>query len=258
MKIINIGHARSRTSLLTTYIVNYYNVRDLDESYRYVKQYDYRELSLIKKSENKDDLRLEFYKKKLKKYKDTIFNGESFVIKVFPRVFNATELVQNVNSTVVNLEEYFSLSKYDKIFLTYRNNFVDTLCSLYLGQKYIYNTYDFKKNEYFKNKKLDRKYLHIVEFDPLHQSFICEMLLMNRIKAYLDKVNLPYVYLEYSEVPDYVHHNMICEDKNLIQPIPFDAKINYRDAILNYDELEERVGKYIEDISEAINSIEFV
>lgn len=238
MRILNFGLPRTRSSLLIDTIAKAYNLEDLFEPYHvpatekfytegpkisrdisYNKQV-YSEYRLIA-----DDLTSKFTKK------------DNFVCKIFPSaLFNIYLPVKNYefiyeSSDYVDFFKSHNIEMYDKIYVTYRKNFTDLICSFLQATKH-----DFLYTD--KNKGLIK--FHTPKNCSLeyNSTFLTYMSLNKYFFDYyynkLEKLN-NVIFLEYNDIPKYLESNFPG-----IQSIYTDAKIDYKKKIKNYSEIEEQ------------------
>lgn len=257
MKICVLSHARCRSSILVTSLANAYNIPNLQEDYGDVKKFSYKERQLISKSSDKERETLNIYTNKLQTFTDKLFSeNDNFVIKVWPRFFNATEFCYNTNSFVKNLEKTFRFSQYDKIILSNRDA-LDAVCSLSLAIKYGYNYNDEKLANYGKTQRYKNIQHNKVDLHEWNKSFIVEILLLDQVRQYLDKTNIPYDFVPFSKIPDYI--------STFPQPqaapkwyLPIDTQIDYSQAVVNYCDVKQEIEKYKQTLAKVINNITFI
>lgn len=257
MKICNIGYARTRTSLLTTKIVNYYKkIVDHDEYYRLAKDYTYVEQRKIQLSLDKDRTKLEIYKQHILNCTEKFFADESFVIKLWPIWFNATFDFTNSQLMITDLTNFFRIKDYDKIIVTTRNP-VDALCSYDIARKYGYTSHNSARIKYKRELIQRRVKYNFFKFDQIHKSYLLEILVIKQILKYLNNNNIPYTHLDYKDVPNYVDINFP-NPEEYIQPLPLEIGLDYKEVISNFNEVEDLVAKYTDEYQNFINNIEFL
>lgn len=256
MKICVLSHARCRSSILVTSLANSYNLVNLQEDYDEAKKFSYKERQQISKSLDKKNETLNIYSDRLEKFTNKFFSeNNDFVIKIWPRFFNATEFCYNIDSFIKNLEKTFNFSQYDKIILSNRDP-LDAICSLSLAIKYGYNYND--KNLAILGTK--RRYENIehnkVELHSWNKSFLAEILLIDNIRHYFDRKNISYDFVPFTDVPSYVN--------NLPEPttpkkwyLPIDTNIDYSKAVINYYEFKKELEDYTRSLIPVLNKIEF-
>lgn len=258
MKICNLGHARSRTSLLTTQLVNYYGCEDIDESYTYVRKKTYVNY-FTKDGLSIEQKYLQVYKNNIINYTNSIFENESFIVKLWPRWMNSSEFCQNFDTLILDLDDTFRLRDYDKIMVTKRNP-VDALCSLWLATRNGYNfTIGDDRADYFtKRKSNGNNVMPDINTNKWHLSFLTEIFLIDKICEYLDSKNIRYVYLSYEDVPSYLNNEYkLTPSHPNLQLMTIDSKINYATAVKNYEQVREQVHKFQIEIMPRINNISF-
>lgn len=258
MKICNLGHARSRTSLLTTHLVNYYGCEDIDESYSLIRKKTYVNY-FTNDGLSMEQKYFQVYKNNVINYTNSIFEKESFIVKLWPRWMNSSEFSQNFETLILDLDTTFRLHDYDKIIITTRNP-VDALCSLWLATRngYNFNVDDVRAEYFIKRKANSNSIMPNIFTNRWHLSFLTEIFLMDKICEYLDSKNIRYTYLSYDNVPSYLENKYkLTPNHPNLQPMTIDFKVNYTTAVKNYEEVKEQVYKFQTEILPRINSITF-
>lgn len=253
-KVCILSHARCRTSFLIRSFGNAYDLKNKTESYSQVKKLSFKEQIILSKVKDKEVASHDLYEKKLKKFTDELFQQNKWVIKVWPRWFNSSEFCYNVNRNVKNLEACFRFSEYDQIILSKRNP-VDSVCSLDLGVKYGYNSSGSVQSNYSTKLKYSKFIDNSIHLHDWHKSFIIEICMIDTIKDYLDTKKINYDYVEFDEIPNFVAK--LPHSDNTNYQIPIDTKIDYTQAIPNYDEITYTIQDYIKSIKPILNSINF-
>lgn len=256
MKICVLSHARCRSSLLVRTLSNAYTLENFQEEYETVKQFTYKERQIISKSENKKIQTLEVYTNRLENFTEKLFStNNDFVIKIWPRFFNANQFCYNTEFLVKNLQKGFNFQNYDKIILSDRN-LLDAVCSLSLAIKYGYNYTDKNLAEYYTKRRYENFHFNQVSLHSWNKSFIVEILLLQRIREYFDKNNIPYTYVKFDDIPDYVCTLPKSQTSNYWH-MTIDTKIDYSKAVVNYESLQLEVEKYKQEMLPILNSIAF-
>jgi hypothetical protein len=250
MKVILLSTARSRSSVIVNSYSQKYQITNLFEEYKDVCPENVSKLVFFHRQ---SDL-LNKFKKLTKEKTDKIFhdNPNGFVIKLFPvNILNDfqynPEFAKNSNwhiteDSLLDLEEYFQISKYDKIIITYRKNTCDQICSWW----HAYNKKIFLTNNEQDVSALTPK--GKIEIDtpyPLYtlKSTIVYKKYLEYISTYLDKKNLKYTLLEYHDVPKYLEDNF-----SNITLSTVDTKYDYKNQIENYNSLNETIEKLEQEV----------
>lgn len=218
MKVLVIGYPRTRSTILIESIANYHNIKNLYESM--VIEYEpsrFIEKSFFPKQENIWNI----YKKNLKNYNDNLILTDNFTIKLYPSCFiNSLKYHPDVENNpnyvldkddFLDLEFYFNLSKYDQIFLLYRNDRIDSVLSYLHARK----TGFFNKTESdrTKNDPSNKEYnFWFYSENEKYKEWIIRNLILQTsftsyIESYLKLKNLQYTKLEYSEITDFIKIN---------------------------------------------------
>lgn len=253
-KVCILSHARCRSSVLIANFSNAYNLENKMESYHDIKKPSMKEQIKISRATDKEIAKQDLYLYKLKNFTDELFKQNKWIIKVWPRYFNSSEFCFNITKYVPNLETYFRLNEYDHIVLSKRDP-VDALCSLHLATKYGYNSVDIFQADYSTKLKYTKVKDHRIELNEWYKSFLLEICLIDNIREYLDRKNIRYTYTDFDEIPIYLQ--TLPKYDSIKYPIPIDTKIDYSNAVPNYDQISNAVHKYIETNKHLLNSITF-
>lgn len=239
MKICNIGHARSRTTYLTQHLSKYYKINNFNEVYSNCKTTD----------------SLQTLRKNIKLFTQNIFDKNNFIIKVWPRYFSVGD---STNVTFISdLNDCFKFSDYDKIIITFREP-VDSLCSLSTAELFGYNFNEENKlKESLKNRYTKKITVNLE--NSSNKLFLIEIFLIPYIVKYLNKMQISYTMLEYNSIPQYLQSFELQDDLNFISknsiPTVLDSKTSYKLCINNYNEVQDFVYKYKEEIQPFLDSI---
>ncbi len=213
MKICLVGQPRSRSNYLLDCLSSHYQVECLGEPYqtlfeqpKITKEYNdrVRELS-----------------------KDIHEKHKSFSVKIQTTnmAFNATSLL--------DLEQ-FLFDSFDLIYLTYRKNIVDQICSVLLALKY----------DIFTWLEPPNPAAYSCVFDPTTEWYILnsthfDMIKIKFLELYLQSQGLKYTKLEYNDIPRYVTEKLHKgrSDKS-------ETGFDYQKIFENYALLEQVVSTY--------------
>lgn len=246
MKVLLLSMARSRSSVIVNSYSQKYQIPNLFEDYEPVSPNNVSKMVFMKKPE----ILWDKFQTLTKNKTDTIFsNNQStgFVIKLFPinivndfqfnPLFNKIPNWNITQDSILDLEESFRISEYDKILISYRHNMTDQICSWW----HAYNKSFFLTNNKNVAKAFTPKGKIVVSTFDSHytiKSAIIHKKLLEYIPTYLNKKNLPYTLLEYNEVPTYLQENF-----SDIEFSTIDTKYDYKNLIENYNEINETVQK---------------
>lgn len=256
MKVCILSHARCRSTVLSGAFANVFDLHHKQEQYSELKNFSYKERLQIRRSHNKSELTLSIYKDKIMKFTDELFTNDNFVIKVWPRFFNSSKFCFDTEYFIPNLNKFFKFSQYDKIIVSSRNP-VDAVCSLSLGVKYGYNHPDKKIADHITKKKYNNYDNNTVVLHPYNKSFLAEIFLIENIKNFLKVNHIPFTFVEFTEIPKYLNDNLPNYEVYKSFPIPLESKIDYKNAVPNYDDLYKEIEEYRETIVPELNKVVF-
>lgn len=293
MRALVVGHPRSRTTPLICALSYHYKINNFNEVYDHCRAYSLSEKTTIAQSSNQSLKELEIFKRKVSILTDQLFgksslviegrskfeksvnsmakflsHNPSFVVKIFPRYFTASQYIKNQESVVLNITEYFNITAYDKIYLTQRHNCVDALASWHLGKLYGNHTFYLPEHiEIFERNLRVLKKNTVISLTEEYKTFLIEVFLIEKISQYLDKNNLSYEDLEYNNIPAYINNNFPSENtadflKNNAQlalwSMPIELNFDYKSIIANYSEVQNMIDQFRQESQLLIDSINFV
>jgi hypothetical protein len=214
---------RSRSTLLVVSASEFYNISIiksdwLDNIYSLYNHLDTDEIS------SKINFHLEEY-----------YNKKNLIIKFHPGQL----LIKNKNPKLIDLD-LFRFKQYDKIFFTFRDSIADQISSQFIAEELGKWTYNSKEEIYQIISPRE-----IPDIDPLIKGYIISDLIINTIKEYLFKINLPYENLYYNDIPKFVNVNY-----PKITPSVIESNYNYKEIIINYKEIINSYNQCKEQITE--------
>lgn len=247
-----IGMKRTRSSVLSLSISNYH------DSDNYFGQYDGITPSFKTKIyfsklplDQQKSAKLKFFQEEVKKMTLEVLSKPNNVVKLFPRYMIYHEipsvkdhaksvLPKNYNDLIIitDIEEYFQLSKFQKIYFLQRD-VTDSICS------YGYGIY-LKKFQFVDEPELNyfTKISRPISID-LNSGWldfcIFEYMLLNHLRSYLDDKKLSYHLLDYDDIPKY------CSDRysgTEIGNYKYSG-FNYKNLITNYEEVRKYIFNFI-------------
>lgn len=254
MKVLLISYPRTRGTILIEAISKFYGIKNLYEemaiSYEPSR---FIEKSLFPKQENIWNI----YKKDLKNYNDNLLLSDNFAIKLYPSCFINTlkchpETSREPNYTLdrndfLDLDFYFNLSKYDKIFLVYRKDYIDAVLSYLHARKRGF--FNIKEPDRIKNHPSDEEYnVWFYSNNKQYENWTIRNLILQTsltpyIESYLKLKNLQYTKLEYSEIVDYIKINYPENTFNYL-----DNNYDYKNGTKNHLDLISKLESIKKDI----------
>lgn len=250
MKILLFGHVRTRSSYLLDIACNAHNSVNLFEDYLEIDQRKIHQTYLKK---DPDKLWLD-YQSKFNDLTSKYFNTyKSFGIKIFPlsyyNLFKSLPVITKEPNFIITSKDFLNLDslrlkEYDKIFVTYRKNKVDLLCSYLFAQQNNESFLFTEHNKHFLNFYKSRKHtvnpLNMPSYWWIKTLFINTYINEN-IHKYLEKQNIPYTRLEYNEVPSYIENTYPNIKTKYIE-----SQIDYKTMVKNYSFYEDMAESYKE------------
>lgn len=246
MKILIVCRPRTRSTLLINSLSDFYNLNNKDENYKFC----HGKLShaLI------DDTRFSLFENCIKSTTQNNFYEDNFVIKLFPRflILNTMEIdsLEEYNLKIIeDLSYYISFNKYNQVYFLNRD-LVDSVCSWAYGN-YI-NTFNFYDNITHKNIFDQNLKLHIdINHNSILKFYILETAILNCWKTFLNN-NIQHISLDYNDIPTYISTNF----QNIVSK-SIDNKFNYKELIVNYNNLEKDIFRYYTQCYNKVKNIIF-
>lgn len=239
MHVLVIGKPRSRTSFLTSALINKFNIsHNHHENFNYNFNYnDYLEkLALTKSNPNIEDV----YKKQLRHLEnitEQVFAENNGIIKIFPRhiishlgekrkIYSYKDFTFKV---MLNVSEIFQLNKYNKILLLNRD-LQDSAISYIVGKitgQALFTESDKLISDQIANTAITITKDHIPQLNYYIFEYIVYEDLYNFIKN-----NYDCTLLHYDTVVKYVSEDLKISDNFYVNP-----KFNYSKIVTNYSDI---------------------
>lgn len=248
MRILVFGHPRTRSSFLLDVACKHYELTNYFEIYHG---------NLINQIEHeipahKNISKWEVYKKRVKTITDNLSEKNNFGVKIFSTVLtNWEKIAVNIldysvihKDDIINLEEYFKVSSYDKIYITYRKNFTDQFCSYKharLNDTFVYKKQEKKLAQLYapKNKKIDYKLSDI-------KRWVFEVAIQDYFFDYIKNRYSNVIQLEYHDIPNYVKLTYPNCTSDLSE-----TNYNYEESISNYQQISDDFQKVLENFNKS-------
>lgn len=248
MKILLFGMARSRSTFLSDIIAQHYGYDNLFEPYhRSLTGVINKKFDVHKRKE-----KWEAYLKAANMITKKLSERDNFIVKLFPdALYNFFKYEENsipryYKKNMDKLDclpilEHYNIKMYDLMYATYRSNKIDNVCSFLTASKHDeFLFYNEQRAKFYAPKKIKLDYsdqiIQHLAFNDFYYYINLEI---------LKKFNPNIVCLEYDEIPNYVSKNFPNIKSSLI-----DTKYDYKNNILNYDEIADdyiRARKEIEE-----------
>lgn len=245
--------ARSRSTFLSNILAQHYGYDNLFEPYH--SQITRPIIDNFGIGQIKE--KWEAYVKASREITNSLKERDNFVIKVFPDgLYNFWKFDHNLTETITYKElklndclpviEHYNIKMYTSIYATYRNNHNDFICSILTALKHNqFLFYSQAKAKFYAPKKINLSYTK-QQLD--YYAFLDFYYHVNLNK--LKELNTNVIYLEYDEIPKYVEANF-----SNIEPKLIDAKFDYRNNILNYDQLGQDYQESRINIKESLKDL---
>jgi hypothetical protein len=229
MKVLLYGLPRTRSTYLTDILSQHYNLQNYFEPYHKAitesidNSYDI----------NQRDEKWQAYLIRCQEITNKLKIKDNFILKIFPEAIYNVPQIQNrqflpSQSDLVPFIEFYNIGMYDQIYVTYRENKTDWLCSLLYAKNHdaflFTNT---NKAKFYAPKKIKLEYnipLEFFAFNELMYEYGLRIL-----KHYTTNV----VELEYNEIPNYIKRNFSEIKSDLV-----DTQYDYKNNILNYEQIK--------------------
>lgn len=253
MKIFVMGMVRTRSSYLLDILCKYYNIKNEFEYYA-----GGRTENDAKTFFKEHKIMFENYKKIVLKYTERLHTNNNFATKFFPTLgVNYLKLKSRHSVTYppspsytfevadfLDLQSYFRINEYDKIYFLYRKNLASGMASFLHGksiQTRVNPEMNYKKGLIFEQNE---KYL-INLYNPKNKlyytkedvnMYVYEYLLLEMYERYLIGKNISFTKLEYDEIPKYVQENFPDVSSDYVE-----TNYDYTN-FSNYKELEQDIN----------------
>jgi len=246
MNILVICRLRTRSTYFLKTMCNHYNLHNYNEDYftlptSYSCALQYANFTPIFYQRHQHNWGK--YSEKFQERTNNYFTKNNFGIKLFSKMISSHPVFlhsdQFRNAQIMpNLKKSCKLELYDSVYFLDRN-LVESVAS------YAYSL--------IVGKSIYKEYIvgKIVEFTnnlyPAVNSYILDYLIQRKIEKILLKYNIPYTYLDYNDIPNFLRNY------NQSIDMPVDTKYNYKNLIINYDELVNYTNTIYSQLQETID-----
>lgn len=252
MKIIILAHLRTRSSFLLSALCNRFALENKWEPYEAIFR------NVTNRGFRKEpEIIWPIYQEETTKFTAELMEQDNFVVKLFSHAFFNSNIIEwacmknkpfNLEKNdILDLENNFQISNYDKIYFLTRHDYINNVCSYLFGNA-ITKLLWFEKE---KNaiKMYDRPmFLH---YDKLSlQSMVIKNMLMPVYEQKLIDTKLPYTKLDYEDIPNYVETELLGAKSDFVE-----SKYNYKNLIKNYDQLVNEIEEQRLRFTPIVNSL---
>lgn len=245
MKILILGRPRTRSTLLINTLSKFYGLSDKDENFKFI----------LGKFNNTNFKDLDYFKNSVKIFTQTLFSGDNFAIKLFPRMVTlSNRRIDNLKtyklSIINDLSYYYNLKKYDQIFVIDRN-LIDSVYSYAYGSKI--NVFNFRDKTLLKEYLSKCEPIHIdFNNNPYLKFYVYERAMLDVWKEYLIKYNIKHTCLDYDNIPNYIEINF----PNM-PALTLDNTFDYKNLISNYENCQTQILEFYEECRELTKQLTF-
>lgn len=217
MRILLCSTPRSRSSVMIDYLVKKHNVYNFSEKLIYARE----RTNTINDTFLINQTLEQFYEKCFASQISELFKHDKVVAKLWGTMLTFNKKDSQI--TYTNISKIIPFDKFDKIYCLPRNVY-DVASSWF----------------YFQIKTTDRATEFTEKDKPIIYKAVLDVLLLDKIKNYMDEKKYPYDFLSYDQVADYVAgYDYIRKPTN----------INYQTHILNYEKLIQCVDECLLELS---------
>jgi hypothetical protein len=244
MKIAIFTITRTRSSFLLDALCQHYGLKNHFEYYN--NTYSGNTFNSFYKIRSKTIF--EHFTSTKKQETADLFTWPSFGVKIFPHNFVSFIREKSsfrpdnksyplfVKEHILDLNEYFNLNQYDKIFLLNRKEIVDNIISqLYALQIGTFLLEQKDKSRLDRLKPKGELYLTTNDMYVYRSRIYCHLFL-KQLPKYFDNLNIKYEELDYDEVPFYIEKNYPSIKSQFI-----DTEFDYKNGITNYNEIKKEI-----------------
>lgn len=252
-----MGRPRCRTSFLSMAYRDYYGLEYLHETFFESVKPLWIKANALRTKDNLNKLQ-QSHIQSLKNITKKIFLSDGAIIKFFPRdvmthcyVNLKFTDIQNFNyKCITNLSEVFQLEKYNQILLLERN-FLDSAMSFIYGHVMGIMLFERNVSKTFYEKKITpvtitEQHLQLLNF------YILEYLVDQNIKKFV-RTRYSCKTLDYNIIPNFVEENFNNSKTNYY----VDLELDYKNLIVNYQEIVEYINLKLEEYSNNYKSVTF-
>jgi hypothetical protein len=254
MKILIVSRLRTRSTFLLEHLCAHYNIQNHNENYFDIGSKFFGAMNASLKLNNRKSFEKNWldYQLNFKYITDKNFETD-FGVKLFTKMIHSKSLVlKDVDfpnlQIITDLTTYANIRQYDQIYYLSRENF-PSICS------YIYSL-EIKNAIYRENgiHKIKQKTFTVDEYWlPFIDSYILDIILQEKILDFLSTEDIPYIKLDYDDIPSYVSNNL----NGVVANPSIDPQFDYKVLIKNYDELENYCNQTYEKIYDKFSHVKF-
>lgn len=253
MKILLFGMARSRSSYLSDILANHYNYENYYEPYhRQLVEVINKKFDTHKRKE-----KWEAYVKAANGVTNKLKNKDNFVVKLFPdALYDFFKFEDNSiprfyywdikKSDCLPILEHYNIQMYDVMYATYRTNKIDNVCSFLSAARHDQFLFvSEQRAKFYAPKKIKLSY-NPIQIEHLAFNDYFYYLNLEIVKKHYPNI----ICLDYDEIPNYVNNNFPNVKSKFI-----DTKYDYKNNIVNYDEIADDYMKARKKIEESCASL---
>ena len=249
MKIALFSQPRSRSSLLINSISEYYKIKNYFEYFQSAGN------SFLRRENIKNDPWLMYQDYASRAV--TKMHNEPHCVKFIPTnfidIFYKSEksitdtLLQDQSHHIKNFVDFFRLKDYDKIYITYRENLTEALCSM--------NNANLNRSWWLREKKdLPFQAVDLTNTDirNVMLKLIFTKVLLEKIELKLTEHGISFIRLGYNEIPTYVQPQY-----PEVSPGVVETDLDYQQLTPNFDEIQTWVNDNYNALNESMTQFRF-
>jgi len=252
MKVVILGTFRTRSSYLLDTICNHYKLAFKFEPYDDLTHEVYETSFKKLPAEN-----WKRYAEQVNLLSDQLITESNYGLKIFSNAYFNSFIIDSTLSkkkipTLLKTDKLdfisnFKLHHYDQIYFVNRKSCIDNAISYVYGThtSLLYSERERKLVNHYKNKPIKLHYDHFTI-----QTMVLKWLLMDIYEKDLQKTKLPYIKLDYDEIPSYVGKNFPNTTSQFI-----DTELDYANLVSNYHQFVDGVEKAIGELKDCYKEL---
>jgi len=252
MKYLIYCLPRTRSTFLQDVIAQTYNLKNLEEPYHRVDMEAKKGLIRLD-----DEIVWSKYQNRIIEITKNLAIQDNIVVKIFSdTTFNHVKNIKIASAPnfeleyndLLDIEKFCAISMYNKIYILYRKNITNFICSYRYGHnfgklQYKNNIDDKNISEFRKKQKVN-----LVLKENLLAMDVLEYVLFQLQAKHLNKTYQNIVNLEYDEIPLYINKNFPHTTSNFIG-----TNFDYKILVKNYNEIDYKVNYYFDKFSKLLS-----
>lgn len=244
MNILLYCLPRTRSHVLQDILSQHYNLENIWEPYKSA------EFTAKKVLFEKPDLMNQKFVSAIQSISKQLENKNNYVAKMFPmHTYNyiyylyTKENYQFSKDDIFDLETMHKISRYDQIYILKRKSLVDCIVSFYFAHYHSQFIFTEKNKSLIDGFRPKRQIKLDIPLEAIKVGVI-DYFVLEYQKNWLKNKNFNIIELDYEDVPNYVSTNFPNLQTNHVE-----TKYNYKEFILNYDEISQTINNLITELN---------